>query len=54
MALLRASDESCDGEPGGLSDLLAAAEQCGIAPDAASDCIERGLADAAPLVALLQ
>ncbi len=52
VALLRAGGES-DGEPGGLSELLAAAEQCNLSPDAVSHCVERGLVDAAPLVALL-
>ena len=55
VALLRPGDASGpDGEPGGLSEVLAAAEQSGLEADAAAGCVERGLAEAAPLFALLQ
>lgn len=55
VALLRVGDESCiDGEPGGLSDMYAAAEKCGLDLDVASSCVERGLADAASLFTFLK
>ena len=54
VARLRPGADPADDVPAGTPELLVAAESAGMDPEAAAACLERGLAEAAPLVALLR